>query len=308
MNFEEASEQAQNMFAQDAEEQQAENPYIAEAPPEEAPQQEVQPAESVPAAEGNGNQDSMQPDMNNAAPLDMGTQQMLQQQQIQQILAENQQLRSANEELQKTITQQSDEQEGKIEEMALPQLDLSDVAFDDEETLAQKQKVYAQKMADYVRQGIMSELAPYLDEAKRGIEQKEQEDTINFLEQMPQFKEIRGALPQINRIMEQNNNLFAPDAPYEDRIIAAYAIARGANAINTPPKAAPTTDELMAMYNANPEFQQMIEKQRIDALKDSQQVPVMSASSGLTNAALNIKGKPQTMDEASERARAMFRL
>ena len=307
MNFEEASEQAQNMFAQDAEEQQAENPYIAEAPPEEAPQQEVQPAESVPAAEGNGNQDSMQPDMNNAAPLDMGTQQMLQQQQIQQILAENQQLRSANEELQKTITQQSDAQEGKIEEMALPQLDLSDVAFDDEETLAQKQKVYAQKMADYVRQGIMSELAPYLDEAKRGIEQKEQEDTINFLEQMPQFKEIRGALPQINRIMEQNNNLFAPDAPYEDRIIAAYAIARGANAINTPPKAAPTTDELMAMYNANPEFQQMIEKQRIDALKDSQQVPVMSASSGLTNAAHNIKEKPQTMDEASERARALFR-
>lgn len=307
MNFEEASEQAQNMFAQDAEEQQAENPDIAEAPPEEAPQQEVQPAESVPAAEENVNQDNMQSDMNNAAPLDMGTQQMLQQQQIQQILAENQQLRSANEELQKTITQQSDEQEGKIEEMALPQLDLSDVAFDDEETLAQKQKVYAQKMADYVRQGIMSELAPYLDEAKRGIEQKEQEDTINFLEQMPQFKEIRGALPQINRIMEQNNNLFASDAPYEDRIIAAYAIARGANAINTPPKAAPTTDELMALYNSNPEFQQMIEKQRIDAIKNSQQVPVMSASSGLTNAALNIKEKPQTMDEASERARALFR-
>ena len=154
MNFEEASEQAQNMFAQDAEEQQAENPDIAEAPPEEAPQQEVQPTESVPTAEENVNQDNMQSGMNNAVPLinpvDMGTQQMLQQQQIQQILAENQQLRSANEELQKTITQQSDEQEGKIEEMALPQLDLSDVAFDDEETLAQKQKVYAQKMADYV--------------------------------------------------------------------------------------------------------------------------------------------------------------
>ena len=307
MNFEEASEQAQNMFAQNAEEQQAETPDIAEAPPEEVPQQDIQPEESAPTAEGNGYQDNIQSDMNNAAPLDMGTQQMLQQQQIQQILAENQQLRSANEELQKTITQQSDEQEGKIEEMALPQLDLSDVAFDDEETLAQKQKVYAQKMADYVRQGIMSELAPYLDEAKRGIEQKEQEDTINFLEQMPQFKEIRGALPQINRIMEQNNTLFASDAPYEDRIIAAYAIARGANAINTPPKAAPTTDELMALYNSNPEFQQMIEKQRIDAIKNSQQVPVMSASSGLTNAALNIKEKPQTLDEASERVRALFR-
>lgn len=187
-------------------------------------------------------------------------------------------------------------------------LDLSNLAFDDAETIAQKQNIYAQQMADYVRQGVMSELAPYLAEAKQGMEHKQQESLLESLEQMPEFKEIRGSLPQINRIMEQNSNLFASDAPYEDKIIAAYAIARGANAINTPPKAAPTTDELMAMYNASPEFQQMVEKQRIDALKDSQQVPVMSASSGLTNAALNIKEKPQTMDEASERARAMFRL
>ena len=305
MNFEEASEQAQNMFAQNAEEQLGDAPVNPDeqqpTAPEGEPTQE-QTTEPLP-------EQADAPIPENVSPaVDMNTQQMLQQRQIQQILEENQQLRHTNEELQKTITQQSDEQEGKIEEMALPTLDLSNLAFDDAETIAQKQNIYAQQMADYVRRGVMSELAPYLAEAKQGMEHKQQESLLESLEQMPEFKEIRGSLPQINRIMEQNSNLFASDAPYEDKIIAAYAIARGANAINTPPKAAPTTDELMAMYNANPEFQQMIEKQRIDALKDSQQVPVMSASSGLTNAALNIKEKPQTMDEASERARAMFRL
>lgn len=305
MDFEEASEQAQNMFAQNAEEQLGDAPVNPDeqqpTAPEGEPTQE-QTTEPLPEQA-----DAPMPE--NVSPaIDMNTQQMLQQRQIQQILEENQQLRHTNEELQKTITQQSDEQEGKIEEMALPTLDLSNLAFDDAETIAQKQNIYAQQMADYVRRGVMSELAPYLAEAKQGMEHKQQESLLESLEQMPEFKEIRGSLPQINRIMEQNSNLFASDAPYEDKIIAAYAIARGANAINTPPKAAPTTDELMAMYNANPEFQQMVEKQRIDALKDSQQVPVMSASSGLTNAALNIKEKPQTMDEASERARAMFRL
>lgn len=305
MDFEEASEQAQNMFAQNAEEQLGDAPVNPDEQQPTAPEGEpTQEQTTEPLPERT---DAPMPE--NVSPaIDMNTQQMLQQRQIQQILEENQQLRHTNEELQKTITQQSDEQEGKIEEMALPTLDLSNLAFDDAETIAQKQNIYAQQMADYVRRGVMSELAPYLAEAKQGMEHKQQESLLESLEQMPEFKEIRGSLPQINRIMEQNSNLFASDAPYEDKIIAAYAIARGANAINTPPKAAPTTDELMAMYNANPEFQQMIEKQRIDALKDSQQVPVMSASSGLTNAALNIKEKPQTMDEASERARAMFRL
>ena len=304
MDFEEASEQAQNIFAQNAEEQFGDTPVNPEEQQPTAPEGEPtqkQTAEPLPEQA-----DTPIPE-NVPSAIDMNTQQMLQQRQIQQILEENQQLRHTNEELQKTITQQSDEQEGKIEEMALPTLDLSNLAFDDAETIAQKQNIYAQQMADYVRRGVMSELAPYLAEAKQGMEHKQQESLLESLEQMPEFKEIRGSLPQINRIMEQNSNLFASDAPYEDKIIAAYAIARGANAINTPPKVAPTTDELMAMYNANPEFQQMIEKQRIDALKDSQQVPVMSASSGLTNAALNIKEKPQTLDEASERVRALFR-
>ena len=98
--------------------------------------------------------------------------------------------------------------------------------------------------------------------------------------------------------------------PMEEKFINAYAIARGVNAINTPP-AEPkelTDDELMELYDKNPTFQELIEKKRIDAIKNSQQVPPFSASSGAVNAALNIQEKPKTFDEASERTRKMFGL
>ena len=92
--------------------------------------------------------------------------------------------------------------------------------------------------------------------------------------------------------------------------IVAYAIAVGVNSMNTPPvePKEPTPEELMALYESNPEFQEMIEKKRLAALKQSQQVPPFSASSGAVNAALNIKDKPKTFEEASERTRRMFGL
>ena len=66
------------------------------------------------------------------------------------------------------------------------------------------------------------------------------------------------------------------------------------------------TGEYMELYNKYPEFPEMVERQRVEQLKDSQQVPPMSSSSGAMNAALNIKEKPKTFDEASERTRKMF--
>ena len=78
--------------------------------------------------------------------------------------------------------------------------------------------------------------------------------------------------------------------------------------MNTPveEKKEPTAEELMEMYNNNPAFQELIEKKRIEAVKGSQQVPPLSASSGAVNVALNIKEKPKTFEEASARTRKMF--
>lgn len=92
--------------------------------------------------------------------------------------------------------------------------------------------------------------------------------------------------------------------------MTAYVIARGVNAVNTPKEEhrEPTADELMELYDKNPEFQKAVEKRRLGELKESQQVPPFSASSGAVNAALNIKEKPKTFEEASQRTRQMFGL
>ena len=63
----------------------------------------------------------------------------------------------------------------------------------------------------------------------------------------------------------------------------------------------------MEYYKNNPEFQQLVEKDRLNSIKQSQQVPAMSASNGAVNAALNIPEKPKTWEEASQRTRSMFR-
>lgn len=285
-NFEDARNEAEQMFTPQGELIQEENPTPVQ---ENAPQEQnspVPPEQQIPAE---------QPTVNN--PLDI---------QIQQIMAENEQLKQANEELQKTITQQSEMQENKIEERVMPTLDFNALAFDDEETVAQKQAEYARQMAEYVKGDILKEIEPFVSRAKDGIQKDERERVFAMLEAMPDMKDIRSVAPQMDRIIENNKLLFSDDVPADDKYIAAYALAKGANIINNPPRD-PSADELMEYYNKNPEFQQMIEKKRLEDIKNSQQVPPMSASSGAVNAALNIKEKPKTWEEASDRAKELFR-
>ena len=176
--------------------------------------------------------------------------------------------------------------------------------------IAQAQAEFAQKMSEYNRQQIMKELAPTLEYAKKGMQEAERTETISALSQVPELQGINDMLPQLDRIISSNKWLQSDDMSLEEKYINAYAIARGVNAINTPPEPEKklTDDDLMKLYDENPTFQELIEKKRIDALKNSQQVPPFSASSGAVNAALNIKEKPKTFEEASERTRRMFGL
>ena len=104
-------------------------------------------------------------------------------------------------------------------------------------------------------------------------------------------------LIELEKIVSSNRWLQSEDMPMDEKLINAYAIARGVNAINTPPveQKELTSEELMELYDKNPTFQELIEKKRLDAIKNSnsQQVPPFSASSGAVNAALNIKEKPK---------------
>lgn len=230
--------------------------------------------------------------------------------QLQQALQQIQALQAQNQQLQGAIDEMSRQNEERIAQDALepPVLDVNALAFADEDTVKQAQAKYAADMAEYNRKQILQELSPFIEQAKDGMYQKEKSEVISALSQIPELQGIGDMLPQLDKIIENNKALSSDDIPIDEKYITAYAIARGVNSINTPPAETkePTVEELMALYNSNPAFQELVEKQRLEQLKSSQQAPPFSASSGAVNAALNIKEKPKTFEEASKRTREMF--
>ena len=231
---------------------------------------------------------------------------------LQQVLQELEVLKAQNQQMQGTISELSKQNEENLVEEALqpPTLDINGLAFADEETIAQAHADFAQKMAEYNRHQIMKELEPTLAYAKKSMEYAQRKETLSALAELPELAGINDMMPQLEKIISNNKWLQSEDMPVEEKIINAYAIARGVNAMNTPPEEPKelTSEELMELYDKNPTFQELVEKKRIDAIKNSQQVPPFSASSGAVNAALNIPEKPKTFEEASERTRKMFGL
>ena len=240
---------------------------------------------------------------NAAAQKDAELQQALQQ--IQALQAQNQQMQGAIEELSKK------NEENLIEDaLKMPTLDINGLAFADEETIKKAQAEYAEAMEEYVKNGVLKEISPFVEQAKQGIYEKEKKEMVLALSQVPELVGISDMLPQIEKIIANNKWLQSDDMSMDEKLINAYAIARGVNAINTPPQQPKelTDEEVMELYNNRPSVQEIIEKQRLEQIKQSQQVPPFSASSGAVNAALNIKGKPKTFEEAAERTRQMFGL
>lgn len=230
--------------------------------------------------------------------------------QLSQVMAELESLRQQNQQLQGTIDEISKQNTEEIINDALepPMLDVNALAFADDETVKKAQADYAIKMSEYNRNQIMKELSPFIEQAKEGMLEKEKNETINVLAGVPELEGIKEMLPQLERIIKNNSALSAENVPLDEKYITAYAIAKGVNSINNPPveKKEPTTEELMELYNNNPAFQELVEKQRIESLKQSQQVPPMSASMGAVNAALHIKDKPQSFDEVLERLKSQY--
>lgn len=231
---------------------------------------------------------------------------------LQQIMQQLEAEKQRNAQLQGTVDELSRQNEQNIIEEALepPVLDINALAFADDETIRAAHAKYAQDMAAYNRQEFMKEFAPVIEQANEAKHNKEKSELISALSQVPELKGINEMLPQLDKIIANSKALSSSDVPLDEKYILAYAVATGVNTMNTPPveHKDPTTEELMALYNSNPDFQDMVERQRIEQVKNSQQVPPFSASSGAVNAALNIPEEPKGWDDASERTRKMFGL
>ena len=232
--------------------------------------------------------------------------------QLQEALREIEILKQQNSQMQGSIDELSRHNEQQLVEDILepPTLDINSLAFADEETIKAAQAKYAADMAEYNRKQIMKELSPFVEQAKEGIYEKEKREIVSALSQVPELNGIESMMPQLEKIIKNNKALSSDDIPLDEKLITAYAIAKGVNSINTPPvePKEPTTEELMALYNNNADFRDMVEKQRLEQIKQSQQVPPFSASSGAVNAALNIEKEPKTLEEASAGVRKLFKL
>ena len=308
-DFTEAMKATEEMFAETEEQPLDEALAVEEEPTEEevvldAPQDTV-------AEEPTTQDNAMLDDAVNTAEIAAQTAQE-KDMQLQQVMQELEALRTQNQQMQGTIDELSQRNEEQVieEALAMPTLDVNGLAFATEEEVAQAQQEYARQMAELVKAGVMKEVEPFVAQAKEGMYQKEKTETLSALSQVPELKGINEMTPQLDKIIANNKWLQSDDMPIEEKYINAYAIARGVNAINTPPEEPKelTSEELMALYDKNPTFQELVEKKRLDTIKQSQQVPPFSASSGAVNAALNIKEKPKTWDDASERTRKMFGL
>ena len=311
--FDEANKATEELFAMEGQEAPAEEVPAEGTPTEGAPAESV-PAEAVPAegtpAEGAPTETAI----GQAAQTAEIAAQVASEKdaQLQQVLAQMEAIKQQNAQLQGTIEELSRQNEEHIVEEALepPVLDINALAFADEETIKAEQAKYATAMAEYNRKMFMKEFEPVIEQANKAKRDTEKNDIISALSGVPELEGIQDMLPQLDRIIANNKALSSDDVPLDEKYITAYAIARGVNSINTPPveKKDPTAEELMGFYNSNPEFQEMIEKHRLAQVKDSQQVPPFSASSGAVNAALNINEEPKGWDDASERTRKMFGL
>ena len=302
-NFDEAIRATEEMFANEQATNEEVPPVDEETPPTEEPTTE-EPTE--PTEEPTATDEAIQ-----MAEVAAQTAQE-KDSQLQQVMAELEALKAQNQQLQGTIDEMSRQNEENLIEEALlpPELDIDGLAFADEETKKAKMAEYAQAMSAYNRDVLMKELAPTLEYAKKGMREAEKNEVIETLSQVKELANIKEILPQLDKIIANNKWLQSDDMPMEEKYINAFAIASGVNAINTPPEQPKelTSEELMELYDKNPTFQELVEKKRIEAIKNSQQVPPFSASSGAVNAALNIKEKPKTMEEASEATRKMWGL
>ena len=309
--FDEANQATEELFNDDQQltladaEQVPNEPPAPAEPQEQASETPETPPEGVPA----GNPQDMIADAANTA--EAAAQAAAQSaQELEVLRRQNEQLQGQNQQLQSTIEELLKINQQNIVEEALepPILDINGLAFADEETVKAAQEQYATQMSEYTRKQMMKELSPAIEYAKEGMREKEKSETLSILAQIPELQGIQDMIPQLDRIIANNKWLQSDDMPMDEKYINAFAMAKGVNSIRTAPAPAkePTTEELMELYNNNPEFQELVEKQRLEQIKQSQQVPPFSASSGAVNAALNIPEKPKDWNEASRRTREMF--
>ena len=162
----------------------------------------------------------------------------------------------------------------------------------------------------------MDEVQPYIDRAKEAdLRDAEEAIILKFSDPQSGYADFAEYVPMIRNIAK-NNPLVANAELNEDKILTAYAIAKGIKSNMPQPaklklsdedKKLLSNDELLDIYRSNPDLQKMIASEQIQKVQETGEVPVFSASGDVGNVALTPDEKPKTLADARKIMSNLFR-
>lgn len=207
-------------------------------------------------------------------------------------------MQEENAKLRQLVEQQSQVAEQKAEAVAeqpaMPVLDMSQWGYLSDEQRAEKTAEFQNGMMAYFKNAMMQEIAPLKDAYERQKAAAARDQAIAALSGDERMKGFKDDLPMIQNILDKTPELSGADPSKAYQI--AYLINRGLQAQNAPQRSAAQIAEEAA---ANPEVMRILEAKRAaEVAQKNSEVPVVSASSGMSSAAAIPTNRPKTLEEA----------
>lgn len=187
-----------------------------------------------------------------------------------------------------------------------PDFSQSDYMTDEERNKAWSD--FIGQSTDYAIAAARMEYQPFIDAAKKGQKIAEEQAIIENMSRpdsgLPGFAD---ELPTIRRVISENP-LFKNSDDTEANFLNAYLLTKGSKSFE--PKSSLsdsdlkliTEQQLMNLYDSNPDFQRAIAKRLQENLKNGNNVPQFAASGDSSNSAVANKEEPVlTFEEAAKR-------
>lgn len=283
-----------------------EQPTEAQAnAPTEAPVEQptdMQPTEQAPIEQP---MDATTPhiDAEQPTPEQANMQQQMQQQ--MQVAQENEMLKQEIARLNDTLRQQSANATAEIVSSAT-----GEPTFDPSELMYLSPEESQAKIAEFVsgiKQSVLNsdEMKGMRDEYAKAREERELYEIINDMANSPELKgyDVRGSIGDMITVMQNNPFFNNPDMAANDKVFDAMLIAEGVKSLKSKLSGEADKidyDKIMDLYHNDSELQRRINGDRVQQLKQNQQVPPQSASSGFASVTNNIPNKPERVEDVKK--------
>lgn len=226
---------------------------------------------------------------------------------INELRAHNQQLTEQITQLVQSLGQsrQAVQEQSQVAEEAanqaatitLPQLNINELQYMSPDEQAQAQNQYQADMAnalrEMIRQEMMTEMQPMRDDYEARTREAAVSAAKDQIYNDPRFPDFREHDAEIDSFIGSMPE-FSSMEPGRARLLGGL-INRG---LRTDPNKTMTTDELVSAVMANPDAQKALEIRRAQNIqKQNENLPKMTASQGMTNAAAVPEHRPQTKEE-----------